>query len=150
MKENGEQYVGGGKGWSVCHLIMSLIKSKQATVLRHAHTAGLHSPQSHTIFLYVAHNSKRSLSALLGSAEGHSVSLSLLKLRFFFSIYIFPPSLFTPGPPSLPQSLPFILLLLTSGHSTLVLINSNRNKPEPITCAARRADLANGGDPPGG
>lgn len=31
---------------------------------------------------------------------------------------------------------------IRAAHSTLVLIKSNRNKPEPITCTARWADLS--------
>lgn len=110
--------------WGVCHLITLLIKSKQATVFRCADSADpLDLSRTHT-------------SAVFPKMRvGWRTGKTFMK--------------FTDGP-RLDYYLSRSLSLfadIRAAHSSLVLIKSNRNKPEAITPAARWADLR--GDPPG-
>lgn len=108
--------------WGICHLITLLIKSKQATVFRRADTAF----RTHTsAVLHPWWERAEELERPLWSSSTGHVWIII----------------------SRDLSLP-LFADIRAAHSSLVLIKSNRNKPEAITPAARWADLR--GDPPGG
>lgn len=119
--------------WGMCHLITLLIKSKQATVFRRADTA---SRLESSGFKPYAHNCWFTSSCFRRCEWAEELE------RPFWSSSTGHVWIIISRNLSLP-----LFADIRAAHSSLVLIKSNRSKPEAITTAARWADLR--GDPPG-